>query len=148
MDLCQAWRDRGLRIGFTNGCFDILHAGHVALLAKAAAKCDKLVVGLTSDSSVRRLKGPTRPVQGEFSRAQVLASLDAVDVVVIFEQDTPIELIERMRPDVLVKGADYSEDQVIGGDIVKAYGGQILLVDLVEGHSTTNALKRATARAG
>jgi D-beta-D-heptose 7-phosphate kinase/D-beta-D-heptose 1-phosphate adenosyltransferase len=141
--LCRAWRDRGLRIGFTNGCFDILHAGHVTLLGKAADACDRLVVGLNSDASVKRLKGPTRPVQDLASRAQVLASLDAVDLVVPFDEDTPIDLISRLRPDVLVKGADYQAHEVVGADVVTEYGGRLLLVELVQGHSTTNTIKRA-----
>ena len=143
--LCETWRQRGLRIGFTNGCFDILHAGHVSLLSAAAAQCDRLVVGLNSDASVKRLKGPARPAQIEASRAQVLASLDAVDLVVIFGDDTPMELITRLKPDVLVKGADYAENAVVGGDFVKSYGGRVYLARLVEGQSTTNTIKRMTA---
>ncbi len=144
--LAQAWRDRGHKVGFTNGCFDILHAGHVSLMSKAAAGCDRLIVGLNSDASVKRLKGPTRPAQSEQSRAQVLASLDAVDAVVIFDEDTPLELIKALRPDVLIKGADYTEDKVVGGDLVKSYGGRVMLVDLVAGQSTTNTLKRVASQ--
>ena len=102
------WRRQGLRIGFTNGCFDLLHPGHVKVLTEARAACDRLIVGLNSDASVRRLKGQDRPVQGEQARAEVLAALEAVDLVVIFEQDTPLELIRRVRPKVLVKGGDYT----------------------------------------
>lgn len=113
--VCKNWRARGLRIGFTNGCFDILHAGHVSMLTKAASRCDRLVVALNSDASVRRLKGPDRPVQDEASRAHVVAALQAASLVTIFEEDTPLELIEMLKPDMLFKGADYSESEVVGG---------------------------------
>jgi D-beta-D-heptose 7-phosphate kinase / D-beta-D-heptose 1-phosphate adenosyltransferase len=137
-----AWRGRGLRVGFTNGCFDLIHPGHVALLSQARAACDRLVVGLNTDASVKRLKGPDRPVQNETARAIVLASLGAVDMVVLFDADTPVELIRALRPDVLVKGADYRVDQVVGGDIVQGYGGRVLLADIVPGHSTTTTIGR------
>ncbi|GEO81560.1 D-glycero-beta-D-manno-heptose-7-phosphate kinase [Pararhodospirillum oryzae] len=136
------WRRQGLRIGFTNGCFDLLHPGHVSLLRQARATCDRLIVGLNSDASVRRLKGPTRPVQSEMARATVLASLAGVDLVVIFTEDTPLALIERLMPDILVKGADYTEDQVVGGAVVKAAGGRVVLARLEDGHSTTATLAR------
>ena len=137
------WRRQGLRIGFTNGCFDLLHPGHITVLAKARAACDRLVVGLNSDASVGRLKGDDRPVQDEHARADVLAALAAVDLVVVFPQDTPLELIRKVRPKILVKGGDYRPDQVVGGDIVTADGGEVILVDLVPGHSTTQLVKRA-----
>jgi D-beta-D-heptose 7-phosphate kinase/D-beta-D-heptose 1-phosphate adenosyltransferase len=137
------WRRRGLRIGFTNGCFDILHRGHVKLLAEARASCDRLVVGLNSDASTTRLKGKGRPINPAEGRAEVLAALEAVDLVVVFEEDTPIELIKRVRPAVLVKGADYKREDVVGHDIVEAAGGTVVLVDLVPGHSTTAIVKRA-----
>jgi D-beta-D-heptose 7-phosphate kinase/D-beta-D-heptose 1-phosphate adenosyltransferase len=137
------WRARGERIGFTNGCFDLIHPGHVSLLQQARAACDRLVVGLNSDASVRRIKGPERPVQGETARAIVLASLGAVDLVVLFDHDTPVELIRAIRPDVLVKGADYRLDQVVGADIVQSYGGRVLLAELVPGQSTTGTIARA-----
>ena len=114
------WRAQDLRIGFTNGCFDLLHPGHVKVLAQARAACDRLVVGLNSDASVRRLKGEGRPIQDEHARAEVLAALEAVDLVVVFEQDTPLELIRRVRPNVLVKGGDYRRDQVVGREVVEA----------------------------
>jgi len=136
------WRERGLKVGFTNGCFDLLHPGHISLLAQARSACDRLVVGLNSDASVSRLKGPSRPVQSESARAAVLGALAAVDMVVIFNEDTPIRLIETLRPDVLVKGADYSIETVVGADIVLGYGGRVVLADLAEGHSTTNTIKR------
>jgi D-beta-D-heptose 7-phosphate kinase/D-beta-D-heptose 1-phosphate adenosyltransferase len=139
------WRRRGLRIGFTNGCFDLLHPGHVRLLTEARGACDLLIVGLNSDASVRRLKGDGRPVQQQEARAEVLAALEAVDLVVIFEQDTPLELLRRVRPKVLVKGADYRLDQVVGRELIEADGGEIVLVDLVPGYSTTNLLKRRPA---
>jgi D-beta-D-heptose 7-phosphate kinase/D-beta-D-heptose 1-phosphate adenosyltransferase len=114
------WRGQGLRIGFTNGCFDLLHPGHVKLMTEARGACDRLVVGLNSDASVRRLKGKERPVQDQQARAEVLAALEAVDLVVIFGQDTPLKLIQHVRPTVLVKGGDYKPDQVVGREIVKA----------------------------
>jgi len=139
------WRRQGLRIGFTNGCFDLLHPGHVRLLTEARGSCDQLIVGLNSDASVSRLKGEGRPVQEQQARAEVLAALEAVDVVVIFEQDTPLELIRYVRPKVLVKGADYQISQVVGREDVEADGGEIVLVDLVPGYSTTNLLSRRSA---
>ncbi|MGH6670694.1 MAG: D-glycero-beta-D-manno-heptose-7-phosphate kinase [Xanthobacteraceae bacterium] len=136
------WRRGGLRIGFTNGCFDLLHRGHIRLLAEARAACDVLVVGLNSDASTRRLKGEGRPINPAEGRAEVLAALEAIDLVVVFEQDTPLELIEYIRPNVLIKGADYSREQVVGREVVEAAGGQLILVDLVPGHSTTNIVRR------
>ncbi len=142
----EEWRRGGLRVGFTNGCFDLLHPGHVGLLDQAARACDRLVVGLNADASVRRLKGEGRPVHGEAARSAVLASLRSVDAVVIFGEDTPLELIERLRPDVLVKGADYRLDEVVGAAVVQRYGGRVLLADLVDGFSTTATLERLDAR--
>ncbi len=141
-DFVERWRRRGQRIGFTNGCFDLLHPGHVSLLTQARATCDRLVVGLNSDESVRRLKGEHRPVQSEAARAAVLASLSTVDLVVIFGEDTPYNLIRALRPDTLVKGADYTVDQVVGADIVTAQGGRVVLADLAPGHSTTATIAR------
>ena len=142
LDHVERWRRNGLRVVFTNGCFDLLHPGHVALLGQARAAGDRLVVGLNSDASVTRLKGAGRPVQNEQARAAVLASLAAVDLVVPFEEDTPRTLIGELKPDVLVKGADYRLDQVVGADIVQAYGGKIVLADLLPGHSTTATIAR------
>ena len=139
------WRTQGLRIGFTNGCFDLLHPGHVRLMTEARAACDRLIVGLNSDASVKRLKGKDRPVQDQQARAEVLAALEAVDLVVIFEQDTPVELIRRVKPTVLVKGADYRIDEVVGRDIVEAHGGKVVLVGLVPGYSTTAIVQRSAA---
>ena len=138
-----AWRRAGLRIGFTNGCFDLLHRGHVRLLAEAHAACDRLIVGLNSDASTRRLKGPTRPINPAESRAEVLAALEAVDLVVVFEEDTPLALLGRVRPAVLIKGADYRREDVVGRELVEADGGDVVLVDLVPGHSTTAMVARA-----
>jgi D-beta-D-heptose 7-phosphate kinase/D-beta-D-heptose 1-phosphate adenosyltransferase len=129
-------------IGFTNGCFDLIHAGHVSLLTQAKANCDRLVVGLNSDDSVRRLKGADRPINNETARAIVLASLSAVDAVVLFAEDTPMHLIEAIRPDVLVKGADYGEDDVVGAPFVKSYGGRVVLAQLAPEHSTTRTINR------
>ena len=139
----QEWRRRGLRIGFTNGCFDLLHPGHVKLLAQARAACDRLVVGLNDDASVRRLKGASRPLQDVHSRAEVLAALEAVDLVAVFTEDTPIKLIERIRPSALIKGGDYRRQEVVGYEFVEASGGEVVLVELVPGHSTTALVRRS-----
>jgi D-beta-D-heptose 7-phosphate kinase/D-beta-D-heptose 1-phosphate adenosyltransferase len=138
-----AWRRQGLRIGFTNGCFDLLHPGHIKVLVEARAACDRLVVGLNSDASVRRLKGEGRPIQNEQARAEVLSALEAVDLVVIFPQDTPLDLIAKVRPTVLVKGGDYRHEEVVGYEIVEAAGGEVVLVDLVPGYSTTGLVGRS-----
>ncbi len=144
--LVREWRGHGLRVGFTNGCFDILHAGHVALLAAARRRCDRLVVGLNTDESVARLKGPSRPVNPLADRAAVLAALAAVDAVVPFAEDTPLELIRALLPELLVKGADYTLDRVVGADVVQAAGGAVALIDLLPGRSTTGLIARAAAR--
>jgi D-beta-D-heptose 7-phosphate kinase/D-beta-D-heptose 1-phosphate adenosyltransferase len=146
--LIADWRKQGLRIGFTNGCFDILHPGHVKVLTAARAACDRLVVGLNSDASVGRLKGEGRPVQDEHARAEVLAALEAVDLVAIFAEDTPIRLITQIRPNVLVKGGDYSREQVVGYDVVEAAGGAVMLVDILQGFSTTSLVDRARRGGG
>jgi D-beta-D-heptose 7-phosphate kinase/D-beta-D-heptose 1-phosphate adenosyltransferase len=142
------WRRAGARIGFTNGCFDLIHPGHVRLLERARALCDRLVVGLNSDASVRRLKGSARPVQNETARATVLASMVPADLVIQFDEDTPERLIRAIAPDVLFKGADYRLDQVVGADIVHAQGGQVLLIDLEQGHSTTDTIRRINVATG
>jgi D-beta-D-heptose 7-phosphate kinase/D-beta-D-heptose 1-phosphate adenosyltransferase len=141
------WRRAGLRIGFTNGCFDLLHPGHIKLLTQAHAACDRLIVGLNSDASVKRLKGEARPMQDVHARAEVLAALEAVDLVVVFEQDTPRELLRRIRPQVLVKGGDYRREQVVGHDLVEADGGEVILIDLVPGVSTTKIVRKSRAAA-
>ena len=145
-DRLAQWRLVGDRIVFTNGCFDLIHPGHVALLAQAKAAGERLIVGLNSDASVKRLKGEDRPIQNQVARAQVLASFAAVDLVVIFGEDTPLELITTLRPEVLVKGADYAEAEVVGGDVVKAYGGEVVLAEIVDGHSTTGTISRMSEK--
>ena len=137
------WRAKGLKVGFTNGCFDLVHPGHISLLNQARARCDRLVVGLNSDASVRKLKGPGRPVQDETARAIVLASLAMVDLVVIFSEDTPDQLIRALKPDLLVKGADYKRAEIVGADFVSSYGGEVLLAELLPHHSTTGLVGRA-----
>ena len=136
------WRRDGMRIGFTNGCFDLLHPGHIRLLVAARAACDRLIVGLNSDASVAGLKGRDRPVQDQTARAEVLAALEAVDLVVVFNEPTPIELIRTVRPATLVKGGDYAPDEVVGREIVEANGGELMLIELAPGHSTTGLVKR------
>lgn len=136
------WRSEGLRVGFTNGCFDILHFGHVSLLQRARSQCDRLIVGMNSDASVSRLKGPTRPINNEHDRSGVLSALRSVDAVVLFEQDTPLEVITALEPDVLFKGADYRIDQVVGREVVERIGGSVILLDLEDGRSTTNVVDK------
>ncbi|MBQ0130520.1 MAG: D-glycero-beta-D-manno-heptose 1-phosphate adenylyltransferase [bacterium] len=136
------WRSAGETIVFTNGCFDILHRGHVEYLAQAADLGDKLIIGLNTDASVKRLKGESRPVNDEKSRALLLSALQFVDAVVFFDEDTPYELIKQVQPDILVKGNDYKPEEIVGYDIVTAKGGKVLTIDLVEGFSTTNIIKR------
>lgn len=136
------WRRAGLTVGFTNGCFDLLHPGHIHLIEQARAACDRLVVGLNSDASVKRLKGDSRPVQDEAARSAVLASLSGVDRVVVFPEDTPLELIGTLRPDVLVKGSDYALEQVVGRDLVESWGGRVVLAELKPGHSTSATIRK------
>jgi D-beta-D-heptose 7-phosphate kinase/D-beta-D-heptose 1-phosphate adenosyltransferase len=145
MDEMQRRKQLGQRIAFTNGCFDLLHAGHVRYLEEARSQADVLIVGLNSDASVRALKGPGRPVNAADSRAQVLAGLQAVDFITIFDELTPLSLIQTVCPDVLVKGADYSKEEVVGADFVEGYGGRVYLADLQPGHSTTRMLQRLGA---
>ncbi|MFP4528804.1 MAG: D-glycero-beta-D-manno-heptose 1-phosphate adenylyltransferase [Candidatus Kapaibacterium sp.] len=137
-------RAAGRRIVFTNGCFDILHAGHVRYLAESRRYGDVLILGLNSDSSVKRLKGETRPVNSEADRAEVLLALDSVDFVSIFDEDTPFELISVIRPDIITKGGDYRAAEVVGADIVASYGGHVKIIPLVEGLSTTGTIGRIT----
>lgn len=138
----EAWQKRGLEVGFTNGCFDVLHVGHVGILEYSRANCDRLVVAVNADASVRRLKGAGRPVNTELDRAQVIAALGAVDLVVLFEEDTPQALIDALRPDVLVKGADYEISEIVGAESVLAQGGRVLRFELVPGRSTSNVIRR------
>ena len=148
-DAAGHWRETlraaGRRLVFTNGCFDILHAGHAQLLERARAEGDALAVGLNDDDSVRRLKGPTRPVNNAADRAAVLAALRAVDAVVLFPDDTPLRLIELLRPDVLVKGGDYTEATIVGAEAVKRAGGKVVIVPLVEGRATTAIVDKIKA---
>lgn len=141
-DVVANWRRDGLTIGFTNGCFDIIHSGHIASLAAAKAECDRLIVALNTDASVRGLKGPTRPINAEIDRAQVIAGLSAVDAVVLFDEETPLALLEHLRPDVLMKGADYTREQVVGHALVESYGGRVVLLPLMEGLSTTSIIRK------
>ncbi len=141
-DLIGLWRRQGHKIGFTNGCFDLLHPGHVSLLKQARRACGRLVVGLNADASVTKLKGDGRPVQSEAARAQVLASLESVDAVVIFAEKTPLNLIKAFKPDVLVKGADHDAGTIVGADVVKKYGGRVMLAKLEPGHSTSATIVR------
>jgi D-beta-D-heptose 7-phosphate kinase/D-beta-D-heptose 1-phosphate adenosyltransferase len=146
--LVSHWKALGLTVGFTNGCFDIVHAGHIALLAAARAQCDRLVVALNTDSSVRALKGPTRPINCLERRAQVIAAVRYVDCVLAFDEETPLALIERLLPDVLIKGADYAIDDVVGGDVVRAAGGRVYLAPLIDGQSTSNTVRQIREWAG
>jgi len=136
------WRATGQRIVFTNGCFDLLHAGHVTYLEAAGKLGDRLIVGLNTDRSVSALKGPSRPVIHENDRARVMAALEAVDAVILFDQDTPLDLIQRILPDILVKGDDYTEDKVVGGDEVKSWGGRVALVPIVPGRSSSGIIDK------
>jgi D-beta-D-heptose 7-phosphate kinase/D-beta-D-heptose 1-phosphate adenosyltransferase len=137
-----AWKEQGLKVGFTNGCFDLLHRGHLYSLEQASRRVDRLVVGVNSDASTRGLKGPGRPIQDEATRAAVIAALRFVDLVVVFDDETPEALIRTLHPAVLFKGEDYKEDAVAGGDFVKANGGRVELLPLLAGHSTTATVAR------
>ena len=142
LEIAAKWRAAGQTVGFTNGCFDLLHPGHISLLRQSKDSCGRLIVGLNSDASVRRLKGEGRPVQSESARAQVLASLETVDLVVIFAEDTPIDMIGAIRPDVLIKGGDYTIEQVVGADLVREYGGKVLLAETEPGFSTSGTIEK------
>ncbi|MDP4282298.1 MAG: D-glycero-beta-D-manno-heptose 1-phosphate adenylyltransferase [Bacteroidota bacterium] len=136
------WRFLDKKIVFTNGCFDILHLGHIEYLAKARSMGNLLIIGLNSDASIHKIKGPDRPVNDENSRAMVLASLSFVDAVILFDEETPAELIRRINPDILVKGNDYRADQIAGHDIVEAHGGKVVTIELTPGYSTTGIISR------
>jgi D-glycero-beta-D-manno-heptose 1-phosphate adenylyltransferase len=138
----QKWRKAGKKIVFTNGCFDLIHVGHVLYLESAAALGDKLVIGLNSDASVRRLKGPTRPINDQNNRSYVLAALRSVDAVIIFDEDDPERLIKEVCPDILVKGGDWRPDQIIGSDFVLKNGGEVRSLQFVDGYSTTSIEKK------
>jgi D-glycero-beta-D-manno-heptose 1-phosphate adenylyltransferase len=139
---CQAQKVRGRKIVFTNGCFDILHHGHIDLLAQAASQGDILIVGINTDASVKRLKGLERPVNNESDRALQLAALLCVDAVCLFDEDTPLEMIKALRPDVLVKGGDYTKDKIVGAADVEKNGGEIVIIPFVEGYSTSNLISK------
>ncbi|MCI7376884.1 MAG: D-glycero-beta-D-manno-heptose 1-phosphate adenylyltransferase [Bacteroidales bacterium] len=136
-------RAKGSKIVFSNGCFDILHRGHVEYLAKAANFGDEMLIGLNTDASVKRLKGPSRPINDEFARAIVLAGLEFVSAVVLFDEDTPYNLIKAVQPDVLVKGSDYKPEDIVGYDIVTAKGGRVETIDFVDGYSTTRTIEKS-----
>lgn len=138
--MAAIWQNK--KVVFTNGCFDVLHLGHVTYLAEARAMGDLLVVGLNSDASVRRLKGPSRPINDEKARAMVLASLQCVDYVIIFDEDTPLDLIKAVKPNVLVKGGDYTIDTIVGASFVQQHGGIVRTIPLVEGYSTTDTVQK------
>lgn len=140
--LIEEWKKEGYRVVFTNGCFDVIHAGHVQYLEQARALGDRLIVGLNSDRSVKRLKGSDRPVNDEYARACVLASLRFTDAVVVFEEDTPLELIKALRPDVLVKGGDYAIENIVGTDFVKSIGGKTEIIRFIEGYSSSAIIQR------
>ena len=140
--LLTYWNLKNQKIVFTNGCFDILHRGHVEYLAQAASQGDVLVVGLNTDNSVRRIKGESRPVQDEYARAVLMASLSFVSAVVLFDEDTPYNLIKRVQPDVLVKGSDYKVEDIVGYDIVKAKRGKVVTIDFIDGYSTTSIIEK------
>ncbi len=140
--ILKEWNRVGEKIVFTNGCFDIIHRGHVDYLAKAASFGDKMIIGLNTDASVNRLKGSSRPIQDEYSRAMVLAAFSFVDLVVLFDEDTPYELIKLVQPDVLVKGSDYKAEDIVGYDILKAKNGKVVTIDFVEGYSTSKIIDK------
>ena len=143
--ILKSWSEAGYKVVFTNGCFDILHRGHVEYLCHARDLGDKLVLGLNTDSSVRRLgKSPDRPVNNEQTRATILAALECIDAIILFDEDTPYELIGFVQPDVLVKGNDYKAEDIVGYDIVSAKGGQVITIPLVQGFSTTKLIEKLT----
>jgi D-glycero-beta-D-manno-heptose 1-phosphate adenylyltransferase len=140
--IVQQWQKQGLKVVFSNGCFDLVHRGHVEYLANARAKGDRLVLGLNTDASVRRIKGDLRPVVDEQSRSFLMAAFEFVDIVILFDEDTPYELIKSLQPDVLVKGDDYKATEIVGHDVVKNRGGEVITIPLVEGFSTTKLIEK------
>lgn len=140
--IIAGWKLLGKTVGFTNGCFDILHPGHIYSLSQTAKEADYLIVGLNSDESVKRLKGPERPINNTESRAIILSNLIIVDMVVVFEEDTPLELIKALQPDVLVKGGDYTIEQIVGAKEVIASGGKVIINPIINGHSTTSIIEK------
>jgi len=146
MDVLDAWRAEDNKLVFTNGCFDILHLGHVDYLAKAAGLGDRLIIGLNTDASVSRLKGPGRPVNNQVARATLLAAFTFVDAVVLFDEETPYELIRTIQPDFLVKGGDYREREIVGYDIVREKNGKVIVVDFLEGYSSSELIRKLTLK--
>jgi len=146
--LAAIWKFQHKKVVFTNGCFDILHHGHIEYLAKAAGHGDYLVVGLNSDASVRIIKGPGRPILDQETRAMILASMHFIHRVVLFEQDTPYELIKLIKPDVLIKGGDYKPSEIVGADIVKANGGKVITIEFIKGFSTTSIIEKLRKKEG
>ena len=142
VDQVIKWRELGKKIGFTNGCFDLIHPGHIALLETSKTHCDILVVGLNSDRSVAKLKGSARPIQDELSRKTILIALKAVSLVMIFDEETPERLIEKVKPDIIVKGGDYNIENIIGADFVRSYGGEVLTIPYLEGNSSSNIIDK------
>ena len=142
VDQVIKWRELGKKIGFTNGCFDLIHPGHIALLETSKTHCDILVVGLNSDRSVAKLKGSARPIQDELSRKTILIALKAVSLVIIFDEETPERLIEKVKPDIIVKGGDYNIEDIIGADFVRSYGGEVLTIPYLEGNSSSNIIDK------
>jgi len=141
-DKVNIWKNNNQKIVFTNGCFDIIHLGHIELLAKSADLGDKLIIGINSDSSIKALKGETRPILGENSRAIIIAALNFVDAVVVFNERTPIEIIKKIQPEIIVKGGDYKENDVVGKDFISQYGGKVIILPLTKGFSTTSVLNK------
>ena len=142
--LLKSWKETNSKIVFTNGCFDIIHRGHIELLSKASDLGQKLIIGLNTDASVKRLKGTGRPLQDETSRAMIMAGFGFIDLVVLFHQDTPFELIQLIKPDILVKGGDYKAEEIVGYDIVTQNKGQVITINFVKGFSTSSIVKKIT----
>ena len=148
IDQVIKWRGLGKKIGFTNGCFDLLHPGHIALLESSKTHCDILVVGLNSDRSVAKLKGRARPIQDQLSRKTILTALKAVSLVIIFDEETPETLIKQLKPDIIVKGGDYNIEDIIGADFVRSYGGEVLTIPYLEGNSSTYIIDKPATVVG
>lgn len=146
LNLRKKWKDQHLKVVFTNGCFDILHLGHVDYLEKARKTGDKMIIGLNTDASVTKLKGPLRPINNDYARARILAALEFVDLVVLFSEDTPLELIKTLSPDILIKGNDYSIDTIVGAKEVIANGGEVKTIELVPEYSTTKTIERLNTK--
>lgn len=146
LNLRKNWKDQHLKVVFTNGCFDILHLGHVDYLEKARKTGDKMIIGLNTDASVTKLKGPLRPINNDYARARILAALEFVDLVVLFPEDTPLELIKTLSPDILIKGNDYSIDSIVGAKEVIANGGEVKTIELVPEYSTTKTIERLNTK--